>query len=359
MPEQLFVHVGMPKTGTTYVQSIWHAGSELLAAQGLTLLPATRNGNFRLSVAVRDGVIGTDQRWGRRAVPRFGRRLAKVETPKVLTSDELYSGATSEQIGRLVEAAGDVEVHVVVSVRSLSRLLPSTWQQRIQQRGEVPSLEEFLAAITSREGDLAERWWHDRGIVPVLERWSEHVPMERMHVVTMPGAGADPRSLLERHGSVLGIDVSVLDEGAAKANPSLGWAQAEVLRQVKLRVPRHLLTREGYLPVGKWWLGARHLAPQAGVPPRMPSSLRGWCEDEAAATIAWLREQPVDVVGDLDDLRPVDRDFVDDPVLDQADLLEAAIAALTSIAAERAERRLDADHADEPAGPGEAGDDED
>lgn len=364
MPEQLFVHLGMPKTGTTYVQSIWHAGHDLLKQQGLTLLPGTRRGNIQLSIALRDGVQGADRKWAERALPRFRRRLAKVPTPRVLTSDELFSGATAEQVGRLVELAGDAgvpEVHVIVSVRSMSRLLPSTWQQRIQQRGEVPSLEDFLAAITRREGDLAERWWHDRGIVSVLERWSEHVPMERMHVVTMPGAGSDPRSLLERHGSVLGIDVSVLDEGAAKPNPSLGWAQAEVLRQVKLRVPRHLLTRDAYLPVGKGWLGAQHLAPQAGAPPRMPSSLRGWCEDEAAATIAWLRERPIEVVGDLEDLRPQDRDFVDDPVLDQADLLEAAVAALTSIAAERAEQRLpvDADPDDAGDDDAEAGEDED
>ena len=266
MGTRLYLHVGMPKTGTTYVQSVLHAGAEQLAEQGLTLLPATRRGSFRLSEAVRAGV----------PVPRFGKRLAAAPTPRVLTSDEMLGGATSDQIARLLEACGDTEVHLVLSVRSLSRLLPSTWQQRVQQRGESPPLEEFLAAVVGREGELAERWWTDRGVVPVLERWADHVPRERMHVVTVPGAGADPRSLLERHASVLGIDTSVLDEDSARPNPSLGWAQAEVLRQVKARVPREQLTREGYLPVGKRWLGARHLAAQQGEPPRMPSSLRAW-----------------------------------------------------------------------------------
>lgn len=325
---QLYLHIGMPKTGTTYVQSVLHAGAAQLEEQGLTLLPASRQGNFRLSVAVRGGGSGT-------VVTRFGKRLRKVRTPRVLASDEMLGGATSEQIADFLAVCGDAEVHVVLSVRSLSRLLPSTWQQRVQQRGESPSLEDFLAAVTSREGELAERWWRERGVVQALERWAEQVPLERMHVITMPGAGSDPRSLLERHGSVLGIDVSVLDEGVAKPNVSLGWAQAEVLRQVKDRVPTELHTRQAYLPVGKAWLGAAHLAPQRGAPPRMPSSLRTWCEDEAAATIAWLQAQPIEIAGDLDDLRPRDADFVDDPRLDPEAVAEAAIEALTSIALER------------------------
>lgn len=335
MERHLYVHIGMPKTGTTYVQSVLHAGADQLAEQGLTLVPRTRRGNIQLSVALREGVKGADRQWAQTALERYTRQLDRVETPRALTSDELLSGATSEQVATLVEAAAGLEVHVVVSVRSMSRLLPSTWQQRVQQRGEAPPLLDFLDAITRREGALAERWWHDRGIVQVIERWAEHVPLERVHVVTMPGAGADPRSLLERHGSLLGIDVSVLDEDVAKPNPSLGWAQAEVLRQVKNRVPKPLLTRDAYLPVGKGWLGAQHLAPQAGEPPRMPSSLRGWCEEEAATTIAWLAERPVEVVGDLDDLCPRDQDFADDPRLEVDAIARAAIEALTSIALER------------------------
>lgn len=108
-----------------------------------------------------------------------------------------------------------------------------------------------------------------------------------------------------------------------------------MLRQVKLRVPGPLHTKDGYLPVGKAWLGAAHLAPQRGAPPRMPASLRAWCEEEAESTIAWLRGRGVDVAGDLDDLRPLDGDFVEDPRLDADTIAEAALAALTSIAVER------------------------
>lgn len=326
---RLYLHVGMPKTGTTYVQSVLHAAAARLPAQGLTMLPGTRRGNIQLSAAVREAPVDEDR------VARFGRRLAKVETPRVLVSDELLGGATSEQIERFLAVCPGVEAHVVVSVRSLSRLLPSTWQQRIQQRGETPSLPEFLDAVVSREGDLAERWWTDRGVVPALERWAEHVPLERMHVVTMPGAGSDPRTLIERYADLLGLDPGTLDVEVARPNVSLGWAQAEVLRLVRERVPKALVTKQDYLPVGKGWLGAQHLAPQHGAPPRMPATLRGWCEEEAAATIAWLAERPIEVVGDPDDLRPEAGDFVDDFTLDADAIAEAAVAALTSIALEK------------------------
>ena len=335
MTERLYLHVGMPKTGTTYVQSVLHAAAARLPEQGLTMLPGTRRGNIQLSAAVREAPAD-EQR-----VVRFGRRLAQVETPRVLVSDELLGGASSAQIGRFLAVCGDVEVHVVVSVRSLSRLLPSTWQQRIQQRGETPSLPEFLDAVAGREGDLAERWWTDRHVVAVLERWSEHVPLERMHVVTMPGGGSDPRNLIERYADLLGLDPGTLDVEVARSNVSLGWAQAEVLRRVRAGVPRALVTKQDYLPVGKGWLAAQHLAPQHGAPPRMPATLRDWCEEEAAGTIAWLAVRPIEVVGDPDDLRPQDGDFVDDFSLDADAIAEAALAALTSIALERTlERRV-------------------
>ena len=342
---RVVLHVGMPKTGTTYLQSVLHASADELARQGVVMLPPSRREAFWLSLAVRDAVNQRrDPPAARSALTRFADDLAACEVPTAVVSDELIGGAVDDQVARLVAACGDREVHVLLTARRLSRLLPSTWQQRVKQGGETPDLEAFLDQVTAQEGRMAERWWEQRGLRQVVERWGRHVPAGRIHVVTMPETG-DPRDLLVRAAEPLGLSAAGLG-GASSSNPSLGHAQAEVLRRVRERIPGALVNRHDFVPLAKGWLSEQHLAPQDGTAPRMPARFRGWCEAEAADTARRLREAGVVGHGDLDDLQPTDADFAD-TTPSTAELLECALDALASISRERmadvAARRESAD----------------
>ena len=96
------------------------------------------------------------------------------------------------------------------------------------------------------------------------------------------------------------------------------------------------------VPVGKRWLAERHLAPLGGPPPRMPLRLQAWCEAEAQSAIDYLRGRSVDLVGDLEDLRPLPEDFQDGTAIPADELVRVAVGALASIALERLEDQREA-----------------
>lgn len=347
-PGEIYLHVGMPKTGTTYLQSVFSDSREELERQGLVLAPPRRRDGFWLSLAVREALNPRrDPPAALGVLERFADQVRSTAAPRVLVSDEQLGAASPAQVRRLLDACGDREVHLVLTVRSLARLLPSTWQQRVQQGGEAPPLDDFLDAVVSRRGRLAERWWSERGVQAVVDRWSAEVPAARIHVVTVPRGRSG--ALLDRYCDVLDIDPASLSSGSARPNTSLGRVQAEVLRRVREHVPPGLVNRHDYVPVGKWWLAQRHLAVQGGDPPRMPERLRAWCDEEAATTIELLRERGVAVSGDLDDLRPDDGAFDDGTPPSPEELVDAATRALASIAVERVEGRRA--RARTPAGP--------
>ncbi|WP_395656092.1 hypothetical protein [Nocardioides sp.] len=337
-PGEIHLHVGMPKTGTTYLQSVFLDSRAELERQGLELAPRGRPEAAWLSRAVRDAAHPRrDPPAARGVLDRFAEQVATSAAPRVLVSEEQLGAATEPQVRRLVDACGDREVHLVLTVRSLARLLPSTWQQRVQQGSRTPDLDTFLDEVASRRGRIAERWWFERGVEAVVDRWSTGIPLARIHVVTVPRGPSEV--LLERFCAVLGVDPGRLSTGTARPNASLGRVQAEVLRRVGEQVPRKLVNRHDYVPVGKGWLGQRHLAEQGGAPPRMPERLRAWCEEEAERSIAMLRDRGVQVSGDLDDLRPDDGAFDDGVPPDPEELAAAAVRALASVAIERVEGR--------------------
>ena len=338
-PGRVYLHIGMPKTGTSYLQSIYHASVDELARQGVALAPPSRRENVWLSQAVR-GVLDTDRlpRRAGRVLQTFAEQVRSSDAEVLLASEEQLSGADPEQIASLVRSCEPREVHVVLTIRSLSSLLPSTWQQRIKQGSETPALEEFLDAVVHRSSGVGERWWDERGVQNVVERWSQHVPFARVHVITLPRRSSS-EELLRRFSAVLGVDTTRLSESSARQNASLGHAEAELLRLVRERLPAELRTGPEYASVAKQWLAHQHLAGLGGEPARMPPRLRGWCEEQSEATIEFLESSGSDVVGDLDDLRPLPGDFEDRPPVSADQLVDAAVGALASVVGERMEGR--------------------
>ena len=69
MPRRVFLHIGTPKSGTTYLQEKLALNRELVAKQGLTY-PETRSGNhFEAALDL------IEERWaGQREVARGDRK---------------------------------------------------------------------------------------------------------------------------------------------------------------------------------------------------------------------------------------------------------------------------------------------
>lgn len=322
-PRRCYLHVGCPKTGTSYLQSILWASREQLRDQGLELPMDAPPDHFHLTLALR-GLLdeAMDKAVAFTVMDRFPGALAQVRSPRVLITNESLAPATQEQVGRLLGLLEGFEVHVILTARALSRQIPSGWQQRMQQRQEL-TFAEFLEAVVERQ-PAAHDFWINQDLLDITARWTSELPPERMHIVTVPRPGSSPCLLLERFCSVLGIDPTSLRTDSAKENPSLGAVQAEVLRRVNAALGDRLVQRRAgsYGRFVKRYLAGRVLSAQDGAAAVLPLERHEWCMRLSAEVVAELRRRRYDVVGDLDELLPPPADVL----TDGGEMSEAAVA---------------------------------
>ena len=209
------------------------------------------------------------------ALARFTKELEKAPGPRALLSQESLAACTPAQIETLLAACGDREVHVVLTVRDLGRQLPSAWQQSLQAGGSL-GYDAYLRRLRRRAkgGALGASRLH---LDPpaVLARWAEHVPAERIHVVTVPPQGSSPTLLLERYCRVLGVDPGPLETEVASSNTGLGRVQSEVLRRVNAGLDPRLRRRQVYGDVGKRYFAVQVLGRQERRKTQVPGAVRG------------------------------------------------------------------------------------
>lgn len=333
--QQFFLHVGVPKSGTTFLQQAVFASRDALRAQGLALVPARKHAHFYLALEVRGELKDFDDPSHRRVFARFARQAKDNRLPKALFTHELMGPATVPQIERFSQPLADYDLHLVVTARDLARQISSSWQQNMQQR-RVISFENFVSRV--RDSDSESLFFHASQDLPTLiDRWRSVVPAERVHVVISPPAGAPRDLLLRRYCEVLGVDAASITVPSSGSNPTLGVVQAELLRRVNKQLGTRLNhARKGYREVGKMWLAGEVLQRQKSERPRVPLSAKPWIEEISEGWMEYLRNSGVNVVGDLEELRPSDDAYAGPEgklpgELTDGELLDSATAALADI----------------------------
>lgn len=347
-----FVHIGLPKTGTSYLQSLVWGNAAALREQGLVVVPdpgptAQGKPGADVMLAARGRLKrGRDPLTAEEVLDRFAAQVAEAGDGDVLLTQEQLAGCTRTQVRSLLERFGDREVHVVATARAVSRQVPSAWQERVKTRSTT-SFEEFVDAVRERREE-AKGFWRNQDLPAALARWGHTLPSEQVHVVTVPPASASGQ-LAARFFGVLGIDHGALQAGQARSNSSLGAVQAELLRRVNValgdRLPK---PRLGYARVGRWFLAEKFLAGQDGRPRLLPPSAEEWCRRLAEEWAAAVDGAGYAVSGDLADLLPDPTHFDAEAMeVDDAALVDSATRALADILAFREEElaKIDALHA--------------
>lgn len=362
---RVYLHIGAPKTGTTYLQAVLFRNRAALAEQGV-LYPGTREtAHYEAVLDLRGLDFGgyhdprADGAWSELAA------AAHAWTGhSVVVSHELLAGADAEAKARTVASFGTAEVHIVYTARDLGRQVPAMWQESLKN-GQRLDFEQYVQRLAApeREGRAARIFWRQQHVVEVLRAWGDHVPPERLHVVLVPPRGRPADLLWRRFAGVVGIDGEGLRLDAERTNVSLRLAEAELLRRVNIALDG-VLDWPQYAPTVKFWFAEQVLA-GLGDGPRatIPESMYGWVRSEAAAMADALATSRWDVVGDLDELRPVVRSgrldpaeaTSDEPTPKKAaadgkaaeelgahppaeDVLDAAAAALAALLTDRARR---------------------
>lgn len=348
----VYLHVGAPKTGTTFLQAMLHSHRDQLRHDGC-FYPRTRlwahHDEARDLRDARPGGFVHPQVPG--SWDRLVRKIGQWRGDGVaVISSELLAFATAEQAQRAVESLQPAQVHLVITLRDLVRQIPAVWQETVKNRNPMTYAEFLRRLADGRQEAGPRRIWDGQDPGRILDQWGIQIPPERVHLVTVPPRGADSGLLWQRFAQVLGVDPGKYPAVDTGANTSLGIAETEVVRRLN-----------GQLQDAPWPFYAHHVKNGiaqgviAGRPgPRLvlPESLLPFVEARTKQIIESVSGRGYDVVGDLDDLLPpADRSGIGEmPVPDPAQLAEAMGLAADYLAQEFARSARRSHTGKKPAG---------
>ncbi|MBM0126591.1 hypothetical protein [Pimelobacter simplex] len=313
MSRRVLLHVGTPKTGTSYLQDVLHKNRARLLKQDV-LYPAERfDAHFLAALDL------MRLRWGgleAEAVGAWDRLAAEVRAHDgtAIISHEILASASRSQVARALASLGHrpggdtsdggTEIHLILSVRDLVRQIPAEWQENVKHRARF-GYGRFLELIQDpeRAHRVGAWFWGVQEIPDILDRWGADIPPERVHLVTVPPSGGPPDLLWERFSTTFGLDGLDLKLTTRRANPSLGVPESALIRRINRTAARDLPPQH-YRPLVRELLAHQTLSKRTksarlGLPPDQYA----WVHELTESWIAELARRGYDVVGDLEELR--------------------------------------------------------
>lgn len=311
MASSVVLHVGLMKSGTSFVQEVFKNNTSRLREQQV-LFPEPWGAQV---AGVKDVIAhGGPQQPPLAPDGPWRRLVAEIDRwPGVaVVSMEFLGPRLPLKIKQVLAALPDAEVRVVITARDLTRTIPAMWQEHVQNGGTTTWTDYVRRVREASEeaggaggpGSLRGEFWKRHDLPTLVERWQAAAGPERVTLVTVPPPGADPALLWQRIAPACGLDPEGFDL-AVRANTSLGLASLEVLRELNTR----LAVRDGrgsavspgdYERVVKQVLAKRGLAGRTGEP-RLGYDA-GWLRERTATQLYRLQQLDVRLVGSLGDL---------------------------------------------------------
>ncbi|MBO0844120.1 MAG: hypothetical protein J2P22_01735 [Nocardioides sp.] len=334
MAERVVLHVGLLKTGTSYLQKRLMDGRKTLAANDV-LFPVWRH-----QVDAVIDVLGIRRQPRPTAIDgaweRMVDRLCGWQGTSLM-SMEFLGPARDPYVEKVVRSFGSTPVEVVITARDLNRVILAMWQERAKNSATEP-WPTYLKAIEEDSG-VGSRFWRQQRLAVLVERWAARVGIENVTVVTVPPRGAPTETLWNRFCEAVRIDPT-LCAAVTPANESLGAASAEVLRRVNEDLAGWEIPWESYSKVVKSGF-AKHVLGAAREEERaLGMAVPDWVVSRAASMRRNVEATGVRIVGTLDDLSPVAVEGVTPDQVAVEEQLDAAVRALGRLLRRELERDL-------------------
>jgi len=342
MSRVVYLHVGAPKTGTTYLQDRLALNRGELAKHDVHYPLGLHASQFRPALDLIDMPWGGQREDVRGEWDNLMGRVRR-HNGSVIVSHEILAGAKPAQIRRAMKDLEGSEVHLVYSARDLARQIPAEWQEGVKHQ-RSRSFARFLTEVQQAPRGKPKMWfWRVQGLPDVLSRWSGGLRPEHVHLVTVPQSGA-PRDLLwQRYCQAFDIDSAWAPEESAQENVSVGIAETALLRKLNRRLKRAGLSSDDYRRLVRQVMVHETLALRENMTrATLPPAAFAWADEVAGEWIDWVVGSGIDVIGDVEDLRPVpppeDQAWVNPDAPRRPEIVDAALDALVAITLEAARR---------------------
>lgn len=304
------LHVGPHKTATTTVQTVFHrARSELLelgvryagrARQQVRAAHAVNERPWRL----RDGEVPPMRAW-----QELAREVRAERRRRVIVSSEFFSEADTASIQRIAADLGQERLHVVMTLRPLARIIPSQWQQWVQN-GMTKSWPDWLTAtLDSFERPAGERvplfWWRHRHDL-LVERWVGALGPDRLTIIVIDER--DRGMVLRVFERLLGLPEGLLVSDGDRTNRSLTLPEAEAVRAFNIAYKAEGLPKDQHSRLMR--LGAAQLMKLRQPPPDEPRvEMPQWALDRVAGIqrryVEAITASGARIIGDVESLAVV------------------------------------------------------
>ena len=319
------LHVGLMKSGTTFVQQQIFAQRDVLESAGV-LLPGR---SWGAQVAATRSVLA---RKGDRSAWEQLAATATAHDGRSVISVELLGPAGPRLRERIVGSLRPHRVEVVITARDLNRTVVSLWQETVQN-GRTWTWPDYLDGVRQScppapaASEAGRTFWRQQDLHRIATGWAEVA--DRVTVVTVPPPGADKSLLLDRFAQAGGLPgLSVVE---TFGNESLGLASVLALREVNETLSARDLVFPQGRTIRKKVLAKQVLAARRKDEPSLGLEVPDWLAEAAVAQAEGMRDTDVELLGDWADLTPVPVPGVDVRDVPEAEVRRAAVAGLAGL----------------------------
>ncbi|MEQ7124635.1 hypothetical protein ABN034_08925 [Actinopolymorpha sp. B11F2] len=233
----VLLHIGPYKTGTTALQGALKQARAAMAEHGVVYAGRERQHmGAALSVRGSKGLPGDPpppiSYWN-----RLVRHVKAASDKRVIVSSEFFCESSPELARKVVDALGGERVHILVTLRPLTKLLPSSWQQYVRN-GQRASYDEWLDGMLNKPPYKrpTPSFWKRHHHEVLVERWASIVGPDNVTVVIVDDA--DRLGLMRRVEELVGLPTGLLEPEEGWTNRSLTWGEAELIRHLNIEFKR-------------------------------------------------------------------------------------------------------------------------
>jgi hypothetical protein len=238
---------------------------------------------------------------------RFAREITQY-SGRVVVSSEFFAQSNAASRAKIAADLGRDRLHIVLGARNPGSMALSTWQQVLQD-AKTGDFDTWLNQRFRRDapGPATSMFWSWADASNLVERWSDAVDLDHVHVVVLDES--DKTVISSAFEMLLGLPTGwLLSRTPGGSNRSLTAPEAELLRQVLLLVKDELTWEQFTLLIQDGFvrrLVSTRTPPNGEARTVLPTWAAAQAEREADAMVGRLRGSGAHLIGDLEHLRAV------------------------------------------------------